>query len=625
MHKLLPRPLLVGALFGLLLAPSSDAQAAKRKTAEDPAIVRQAMSLAVTDRNEAISVLEEYLKEGSNRELLATVALYLGEQHRLNSDPVAAREGFDLVRSDYGDEDAADFASLGLALLDYAESPSGNTLATLDFLPEKNAPPTMNADRYRILALEAEAAEANTKEIESLARKSLGYAAADPVVESRANRDLAHLLPDETKGADELADIPQGAGADAAAIERARKAMYEGDFARAQKQAQAVLDNFPDSPYALHARWIRAQASAGDPYEPLKVGVLLPLSGTYAPPGGQIRQALEYAARGSGVELVFRDTAGDPDKAVEQFEGLVLDHGVSSVIGPLLKDNAMAVAPEAQAAEVPLITLTQTAGITGAGEYIFRGGVTSAHQIEDLTDFSMGQLGHRTFAIFAPSNAYGSTSRDAFKAAVEERGGQITRVVMYDPGKNAFGAEAGELQAMDFDAIFVPDNWQRVAMVASSMAYAELAVGGFSPGFKRTPVPLLGLNGWHNQSLAEQGGQYIQNCYFVDVFDGEEGPPEQQSFAAGYEGSVGHMPGVLEALAYDSALIAFDAAREQPKNRAILRDYLASAKVQGTLTGGSFDEAREIPRRMMVYVIREENMEKSGDHVNTRNTISRID
>jgi len=617
MHKLL--------LLSLLLSPFSDAQAAKRKNVEDPAIVRQAVSLAVTDRNEAISVLEEYLKEGTNRELLATVALHLGEQHRLNSDPVAAREGFDLVRSEYGDSDAADFASLGLALLDYAESPSGNTVATLDFLPEKNAPATMNADRYRILALEAEDAKANAKEIESLARKSLSYASTDPMVESRANRDLAHLLPDETKDASDLADLPQGAGADAAGIKRARAAMSEGEFAKAQKQANAVIDNFPDSPYVLHARWIRAQASAGDPYEPLKIGVLLPLTGTYAPPGIQIRQALEYAARGSGVELVFRDTAGDPAKAVEQFEGLVLDHGVSSVIGPLLKDNAMAVAPEAQAAEVPLITLTQTAGITGAGDYIFRGGVTPAHQIESLTDYSMGQLGHRTFAIFAPSNAYGAASRDAFKAAVAERGGTVTRVVMYDPGKTAFGAEAAELRAMDFDAIFIPDNWQRVAMVASSMAYAELAVGGFSPGFKRDPVPLLGLNGWHNQSLADQGGQYVQNCYFVDVFDGEEGPPEQQSFAAGFEGNVGRMPGVLEALAYDSALIAFDAAREQPRTRAALRDYLASADVQGTLTGGNFNESREIPRRMMVYVIREENMEKSGDHVNTRNTISRID
>ena len=68
-----------------------------------------------------------------------------------------------------------------------------------------------------------------------------------------------------------------------------------------------------------------------------------------------------------------------------------------------------------------------------------------------------------------------------------------------------------------------------------------------------------------------------------------------------------------------------DAAREQPKTRELLRDYLATVDVQGTLAGGQFDEQREIKRRMMVYVIREENMEKSGDHVNTHNTISRID
>ncbi len=620
-----PRSLLAPLLILSLLSPL--AAAGKRKAEEAPPIVRQALSLAAEDRGEALALLEGYLAEGSSPDLLAVAALYAGEQRRLYGDPVAAREHFDTLRERWGDADAAEHASLGLALLDYDESPSGNTLATLEFLDEAGAPATMNADRYRILAVEAAAAGASQSEVQSLARKALAYAEADPLVAARARRSLAELVPEAIGDEGAAAALPPGDGADAEALRRAREALASGDLSRATRQAEALIKTFPDSPYARAARWVVDLAAANKPYEPMKIGVLLPLSGTYAPPGQQIRQALEYAARGSGVELIFRDTEGSPDKSREQLEGLVLDHGVGAVIGPLLKENAHAVAPEAQAAGVPLITLTQTPGITAAGDYVFRGGLTAEQQVEALTDYTMGTMGLRRFAVMAPSNAFGAAARDAFIAAVDDRGGRVTHAVMYDPTKTAFAAEAAELQDMDFDAIFIPDGWQRVVLVASSLAYAELAVGGFSPGFKRDPVPLLGLNGWHNQTLADQGGQYVQNSYFVDVYDADEGEPDMQSFAASYEAGVGRSPGVLEALAYDTAQLVFIAARELPKSREDFREALLSAELRGSVTGGEgFDEARELRRHMMVYTIAEVSEDiEDAQHINRVNVIRRVD
>jgi branched-chain amino acid transport system substrate-binding protein len=619
-------PRLLPLLLLSLLLPGP-AGAAKRKNAEDPAIIRQAQTLALESRVDALELLEGYLAEGEDRDLIALVTLHAGEQWRLSSDPVTAREYFDRVRTQHADNEAAEAASLGLALLDYSENASGNTLATLEFLSPRAAPATMQADRYRVLALDASAKGAAEREVQSLARKALAYAAADPGVEARVYRSLEGLLPESEAPESQQVDLPMEAGADALALDRAREALQQGDTSRAKKLATALKDTYPDSPFVTGADWVIRMADAGNPLSPNKVGVLLPLSGQFALPGSQIKDALNYANRGSGVELVFRDTGGKPEEAVKQFEGLVLDHGVVAVIGPLLKDDAMAVAPEAQAAGVPLITLTQTPGITAAGDYVFRGLVTPENQIEGLLDFAMGNLGLRIFAVMAPSTPFGSSARDAFVEGVRDRGGQMSQVVMYDPDKTSFASEATQLKAQDYDAIFIPDNHRTVTLVAASLAYSELAIGGFSPGFERDPVPLLGLNGWHNQMLADQGGKYVENCYFVDVFDGEDGTPEMRSFAASYEAAVGRSPGVIEALAYDAGQLVFAAAQEGPDTREAFRKALNDAAIRSPVTGGErLDDKRELDREMMIYVIETVTDEVEGaEHINTKNVMRRID
>jgi len=603
--------------------------------AEDSGIIRQALAISTDDRQGAIDLLEGYLQSGTDVELRPVVALYAGEQRRLAGDLPAARDHFASIRRDHPDHAAADPAAVGLALVDYTTSGgSGNTLATLELVREQGLPDTMNADRYRVLALEADRDSVSAPVIRDHARKAMAYSAADPVVESRVHRSLAGILPDETRDLDELA--PPAADEDVAALRRARGALLDGNHERARELALAFAEAYPDSEFIGASDWIERLAGAGNPYDADAVGVLLPLSGRFAPPGGQIKDALSLAAEGTGVELIFRDTGGEPEAAEEAFEALVLDKGVAAVIGPLLKDTAKAVARDAQDAGVPLLALTQTPGITDTGEYIFRGMMTVDHQIDQLLDHVMDLEGLRNLAIMAPKNSFGAAARESFLRQVAERGGRVVAMTSYEPTDTTFRQEAAELgnknyearkselyrlqaqavargqdpskvvlpPAADFDAIFIPDSAQRVALVAASLAYEEFAIGAFSPYLSGTPVPLLGLNGFNNPLLAVQGGDYVRNSIFVDAFDPDDDDPAVQGFVGDYEAAYGRTPGVLEALSFDAARLVFAAARGRPEHRDGFRDKMAGAGLGSWVAGGGeFDQDREIPRDMIVYTI----------------------
>ena len=94
--------------------------------------------------------------DGGNAELMPWVTIEAGEQRRLSGDPDSAREHFERVARTWPEHAAKDAAILGLALLAYdAGNASGNSEATLGLVSDAVAPPTMNADRYRLLALAA--------------------------------------------------------------------------------------------------------------------------------------------------------------------------------------------------------------------------------------------------------------------------------------------------------------------------------------------------------------------------------------------------------------------------------------------------------------------------------------
>ncbi|MEC7241354.1 MAG: penicillin-binding protein activator, partial [Myxococcota bacterium] len=571
-----------------------------------------------------------------------TVRLHAGELLRLGGELGHAEEHFRAIKERHPRHASSEGATLGLALIALETSQSGNAKATLKLVGENRAPDTMNADRYRILAvLELEESGEGSKEARYFAERALSFSEGHPQESGRIAAEMAAYFP----GLVPSDVLVAGSGpADVHALEQIREALQAGQLDNALQLLERFEEKHPDSPFASTAQWMRRKAEAGNPWNPKRVGVLLPLSGQLAPAGNQIRAGLEQAIsdRESTVDLVFMDTAGDPDTAVAATEALLLEQGVSMLIGPLLKDVSFAVSDLAQAAEVPMLSFSQSAGLTERGEWTFRGGITKRHQIRALLDHAMGPAELSRFAILAPDNAYGRDAALEFETQVLEREGSITRTVFYDPaapdirefakdlGQKLDESRRGELRLLrkeaeeegrdphkvvlppvvDFDGIFVPDGATRVPTVASALAYEEFAIGRFRPTDKDQPVPLLGLNGWNDTRLARQGGRYVLDSYFVDAFTLLSESEAHQQFVDGFSETQGRPPGIFEAIAYDVASVVDVALSVGPEDREALRESLAGVNLNTPVTGGhQFDESRELIRDFTVFTVGDDGIE----------------
>ncbi len=628
-------------LAALLVCDS--ALAKRRSQASEPTIVTQARSLARSDRLEAIAVLEDYLASDPSPDLVPWVALNAGEQRRLINDLKSARAHFTAVRDGQPEHFLRDAAILGITLASCGEGPSGNQLATLGYLGTEGVPPTMDADRYRLLAQAALDEGQRAAKVRALATKAFAYAggSGDELVIARVQRSMSRFL-DLDSGKEATETNPEEQAADS--LVRAQQALSEGDYGNAKRIAESFIATFPASPGVAEAQYVIARAQAGDPVHPRQVGVLLPLSGTYGTPGQRLLEVIELANRHSNSPMVLlpKDTEGDPGKTVALLEEMVLEKGVVAVLGPLLKDNAQVAASAAQALHVPLVTLTQSEGITSERDFVFRGFLTRGQQVRALLDHVMGVMGLSRFAVLAPDNSYGQVSAQLFAAEVLQREGTVQDTVYYDPTLGDFRKAAQELASkdykerasewyqlkaaakrrgmdpdkvvlppkVDFEAIFIPDNHQRVQLVASSLAYEEFAIGDFKPRRSDVPLVLLGLNGWHNDRLALDGGRYVRHSVLVDAFDARGDTLVNASFVESFGAEFSRKPGVVDALGYDVGRMVALAVASGVDSRDAMRAALLEVELPDTVTGGKrFDEQREVQRSLLILQVGEERIE----------------
>jgi ABC-type branched-subunit amino acid transport system substrate-binding protein len=607
-----------------------------------PRLVTQAQALADTDRMGAIRLLEDYLSSPSKDATVTPWALlWAGEQRRLGGDPAEARRWFERIAAEHPTHRLKGPAQLGMAVVDAGDSLSGNGIATLQLIAPTDVPDSLNADRYRILARVSADEGSPRHKVLAHVRKAVEYSRGDATVHARVMADLSDLISE----AEEI-ESSTGPSAEMKALQGARDALNDGDFDSALSKAEQFMLTWPASAHQLEAGYIKRRAKAHNPSTPGKVGILLPLSGDWAPAANRVKQAIEMSNRihGDALTLVFVDTKGEEEEAIAQAAKLVIEEGCVALMGPMLRANGEAVAEHAQALRTPMIALTHSGDPAAVGDFVYRAFLPMSQQIDALLDHAINQAGHQRFAIIHPRNGYGNQARDLFGTGVERRGGRIITVLGYETDTRDFQAmvkelsvttlddqakaELEELRAravrrgrdpgkvkvpnnLTFDAIFIPDGNERLVLIASALTYQGFPVGRFGRGKTDRPVQLLGLNAWNDPSLAQQGGRYVWDSVFVDAFHTSSYAPPIQQFATLFEDEFGQAPGVTDALAWDAVRLLSPAVQKGRASRQAIQTALSKVRITGPVAGGThFLPSGEVERELMILTVKPAGIEQ---------------
>ncbi|MDX1711245.1 MAG: ABC transporter substrate-binding protein, partial [Rhodovibrionaceae bacterium] len=296
---------------------------------------------------------------------------------------------------------------------------------------------------------------------------------------------------------------------------------------------------------AFPAPFVRAQRA------PVKIGVLLPYSGTYAKLGEAITNAMMLQIEQHGgqlagrpIEVVRLDSEATPPKATENTTKLINAEKVDFLVGPVHSGVAMGMAKIAR--EEGTLTVIPNAGadqLTGVlcAPNIFRTSFSNWQPGYPLGKLLLERGIENVVTCFWNYGA-GKQSAQGFKDGFEPHGGKVIKDIGVPFPDVEFQAVLTEIASIGPDAVYV--FFAGGGAVKWVKDYAAAGLKGkiplFSSGFLTEGVTQA-------QGAAAEG---LETClHYADTLDN----PENAAFRAAYKERFGEEADVYGVQGYDTA------------------------------------------------------------------------
>jgi len=216
------------------------------------------------------------------------------------------------------------------------------------------------------------------------------------------------------------------------AMQITRNLLAAGDRDAAERTAEAFKKAYPRSKVNDELSALLA-TNIERPNAPLRVGVILPLSGDFAQEGRSVYEGIKYAfdsfrreKTNAPVELIVKDSGSNMLRALQEAQELLQDQSLVALMGELETDISGGIAALAQTSGASIVIPTPTVNdLTQLGENVFQATADLESKGAFLARHAIEKMGKKTFATIAPQNEYGRQMVDGFTAEVDRLGGQI--------------------------------------------------------------------------------------------------------------------------------------------------------------------------------------------------------
>lgn len=366
-----------------------------------------------------------------------------------------------------------------------------------------------------------------------------------------------------------------------------------------------MLNLLRAAPAVLLAAWASAQPVVPTlpATNPIRIGIIFPLSGGSSDMGNSARLGAEVAVReinevggflGRKLELVIRDDKADPETGLKAAEDLVLKEKVVATIGFCNTGVAMKAMDTFQKnSHVLMVTCATGSAITGkfpaAQSFVFRTSARDALQTQFLID-DIVKRGLKKVALLVDTSGYGNEGLKDLEAAITRAGLPAPTVMRFKVGVTSLTDELNELKQGGADALI---GWT-VGPEQGVITAARAAV--------RWKVPYFAPWGLSHASAFNGSGGAVEGGYMVQTVLPNLYLERNRAFLSSY-GKISREPLIGSMM---SAAQTYDAVH------LLLRAMFVS---KGDLSGKALKAGLEnIPRPYYGVVTTYDNPFSSADH-----------
>ena len=286
-----------------------------------------------------------------------------------------------------------------------------------------------------------------------------------------------------------------------------------------------------------------ALGASAAPAQTVKIGVVNTFTGPQAIFGEMTDRAFKLYMKlnekdlppGVKLELVTRDDGGpNPDKARQLAQELIVRDKVQLLAGVAFTPNAMAIAPLATEAKVPLIiTNAGTSVVTTRSPYIARLSMSLPQVSAPMATWA-AKNGIRSVYTLVADYAPGLDSEAAFKKAFEAAGGKVVDSVRVPLRSPEFAPFVQRIKDAKPEAVFmfVPAGEQSIAFMK---AFEER-------GLAKAGIRVIATGDLTDDNVLNAMGDPVLGVITSHHYSAHHDSPENKAFVKAFREVGGNLP-----------------------------------------------------------------------------------
>ena len=187
---------------------------------------------------------------------------------------------------------------------------------------------------------------------------------------------------------------------------------------------------------------------------------------------------------GTPIKLIFQDTAGEEQGAINAFNTLITQDKVVGIVGPTLSQQAFAADPIAERAKVPVLAPSNTAkGIPQIGEYISRVSapvaVVAPNAVKEALKINPNIK--KVAVFYAQNDAFSKSETETFQQTVKDQKLDLVTVQKFQTTDTDFQTQATNAINLKPDLVIISglaSDGGNLVKQLRQLGYKGLIIGG---------------------------------------------------------------------------------------------------------------------------------------------------
>ena len=310
----------------------------------------------------------------------------------------------------------------------------------------------------------------------------------------------------------------------------------------------------------------------------IKIGAIFAVTGPASFLGGPEARSAEMVVEkinkagginGDTIELIVKDTAGSPEKAISFTKQLIEEEKVVAIIGPSTSGESMAVKQIAEDGKTLLISCAAAEVIVDpVASHVFKTPQKDSFAAQKIFE-EMQKLKISTVAVAAGNDGFGKAGKEQLEKLAPKFGIKVAVSETYDSKATDLSALVAKMKAEP--SVQAVINWSVVpaqAIIAKNMRQA---------GWQ---VPLFQSHGFGNIEYAKAAGAAAEGIIFpcgrllvVDAL-ADDHPQKAllKQYKSEYEAKYKEDASAFGGYAYDALNMVLAAVKKAGNDRAKVRD-----------------------------------------------------